>query len=489
MQRLAELRREKAKSPRKGAARGLRLGDLHHVLRDWRGAEPRPVGGRGAVVVRDLVPVLHGQVIDRARRRRLRRHDPRPLGARLAARAALLLEELHELLARRVMVEDRRPDLLERVQHGLVELGQHAVLPERARGVDAHRLRGGTELVVARFVGKVARGDLARHVEAVERRAGVLDAADREDHRAHRGNRVPAQSERGDRGMRGVLDRRLLDDALGVLEEMALPACIADLERQDVEAPTRRGRRPAERDRAARGLDVRGVAGHRAVGLEVARVLDQLPALDVRGQPIAAHGGEDGDRRADPARTARLHEMLGAARRDLGGFGHLAAIDHDERLPEQPSDAARVVAPREARAEREFVRGVVVVVRARERRAHRAQARLAGRRGEAVLVVILANEGLGLRELGGRREHAQSLAQGLGAGGCLGRAIGCGGLGVHGCLLRESVRSMRAGGRRGAFGKWSARRGARRAQGVRREVRRGFRRGFQRGVRARRRAS
>ena len=101
--------------------------------------------------------------------------------------------------------------------------------------------------------------------------------------------------------------------------------------------------------------------------------------------------------------------MLGAARGDLGGFRDPAAVDDRERLPEEPSDASRVVAPGDARAEGEFIGRVVVVSGRSERAAHLGEPALARGGVELHLAVELADEVLGLGESLGRIEPAEAV--------------------------------------------------------------------------------
>jgi hypothetical protein len=85
--------------------------------------------------------------------------------------------------------------------------------------------------------------------------------------------------------------------------------------------------------------------------------------------------------------------MIRATCGDFCRIRDFTSIDDDERLPKESADAACVIAPRNTRAKRELLSGVLVVIARLECCANFAKPRFTGRGTQIVLRVELSNEG------------------------------------------------------------------------------------------------
>ena len=121
-------------------------------------------------------------------------------------------------------------------------------------------------------------------------------------------------------------------------------------------------RPPAERLHDSGQLDVAVVAEPPAVLGQVAGILQELVALDVGGHLVAPHRRKDRYHRANSAVAQGQAQMVGESAGDLVRIDNGPEIANLERLPMQPADAARVVAPGNPGAEGELLRGVLVGV-------------------------------------------------------------------------------------------------------------------------------
>jgi hypothetical protein len=103
--------------------------------------------------------------------------------------------------------------------------------------------------------------------------------------------------------------------------------------------------------------------------------------------------------------------MLRATCGDFCRIRDFAPIHDEERFPKESADAARVIAPRDTRAKRELLGGVLVVIARLERCTNFTNPCFTGLGTQIVLRVELSNEGFRFGEFLRWREHAQSLAK------------------------------------------------------------------------------
>ncbi|RVU17186.1 calcium-binding protein [Methylobacterium oryzihabitans] len=394
-----------------GATRALPVAVIRHQL--------QAVVGAVVVVVRDRMEVPHPEVEHLALAGRLRGHDPAPVGGHAAPLGLLALVELHELVARGVVVDHRHPGVAEGVQHRPVELGQGGVAPQRRarrRRVEAEGAGDVRQQVVALDVDEVPRGDLRAHVEAVERGAGVVDPADGQDHAADARHRVPAQVQLREGGMLRMADRHLADRPLRQGEQHPAVGGVADQERQQVEAAGLARGTPAQRAGDARRLDVLAVAQDGPVRHRVSGILRDLLALEIGRQAAGPDRGEDRDDRAHAAVAERLAHVVGDAAGHGLGLGDRPAIGDFEALPEQPPDAAAVVAPRHPGPEGDLLGGVVVVAGPGQVAARLGPPALEGGAARAGRLVVGVQEGAGLLAPLQGRDPAQAPRERVGAG-------------------------------------------------------------------------
>ena len=101
-------------------------------------------------------------------------------------------------------------------------------------------------------------------------------------------------------------------------------------------------------------IDVRGVAGDRAVCIAISRIADQLRAEDPELASVGERRRADGDHRLQGAAVRRQAQMLPARLCEFIGSYRVAGVDELECPRMFAADTACVVAPRKFGSDQEF---------------------------------------------------------------------------------------------------------------------------------------
>jgi len=284
---------------------------------------------------------------NRRRRAGNRRHNPRPFGLRLTAGALLAFAKLDELTRRLMVIDESHAFLLERPQHRLIELNERMVAPQIARlaGIEAKLFGNDRQLVVARHIAKIAGTNFRAHVPTVEWRAGVNFRTSRKDHVGNRRHRVPLETQLAKPLVTRMADCHLAYQLRRQIVNAQRLAALND-QWQKIKSRRARQRPPAERQCHPRELEVHRITENAAIGRLVRSVSDELVApnadLIFRAAPWRHHRHQW----RDPPIAGRAFQMLAGGLENFVGRGELAGIDHLQRFPMQPTDAAHGIAPR-----------------------------------------------------------------------------------------------------------------------------------------------